>query len=41
MVAVGGTGGGADVALVLQPAHMNNFLDLDIREVLCKPRGRG
>ena len=41
IVAVGGTGGGADVALVLQAAHMNNFFDLDIREVLCKPRGRG
>ena len=41
IVALGGTGGGPDVALVLQAAHMKNFFDLDIREILCKPRGRG
>jgi hypothetical protein len=38
IVAVGGTSQGADAALVLKPAHMNNFFDLRIREVICKPR---
>ncbi len=39
VVAIGGTGRGADTAVVLQPAHMSTFFDLRIREVLCKPRG--
>lgn len=38
VVAVGGTGRGADTALVIRPAHQNNFFDLRIREVICKPR---
>jgi hypothetical protein len=38
IVAIGGTNRGADTALVLKPAHMNNFFDLRIREVVCKPR---
>lgn len=38
VVAVGGTGHGADAALVVKPAHQNNFFDLRIREVICKPR---
>ena len=39
-IAIGGTGGGADTAIVLKAAHMNNFFDLEIRELLCKPRQR-
>lgn len=38
IIAVGGSGRGADTALVLKPAHQNNFFDLRIREVVCKPR---
>ncbi len=38
VVAVGGTGRGADTALVIKPAHQNNFFDLRIREIICKPR---
>ncbi len=41
IIAVGGTGGGADCAIVLKAAHMNNFFDLEIREILAKPRSRG
>ena len=37
VLCVGGTGSGADTAVVLRPAHMNRFFDLRIREVLCKP----
>ncbi len=40
IIAVGGSGGGADVAIVLKAAHMNNFFDLEIREILAKPRQR-
>lgn len=38
IIAVGGSGRGADAALVLKPAHQNNFFDLRIREIICKPR---
>jgi hypothetical protein len=38
IVSIGGSGSGADAALVLKPAHQNNFFDLRIREVICKPR---
>ncbi len=41
IIAVGGSGGGADCAIVLKAAHMNNFFDLEIREILAKPRSRG
>ena len=37
IICVGGTGHGADTAVVLRPAHMNRFFDLRIREILCKP----
>jgi len=38
IIAIGGSGRGADAALVLKPAHQNNFFDLRIREIICKPR---
>jgi hypothetical protein len=41
IAAVGGTRGGADSAIVLKAAHMNNFFDLEIREIIAKPRQRG
>jgi len=37
-ISVGGTDGGADTALVLRPAHAQNFFDLKIMEFLAKPR---
>ena len=40
IIAVGGTGRGADAAIVLKAAHMNNFFDLEIREILAKSRQR-
>ena len=40
VIALGGTGAGSDTAVVLQAAHMNNFFDLEIREILAKPRQR-
>jgi len=38
IVAVGGSGTGADSALVLRPAHSNYFLDTKVKEIICKPR---
>ncbi len=38
IISIGGSGGGADAALVLKPAHQNNLFDMKIREVICKPR---
>jgi hypothetical protein len=37
VICVGGTGAGADTAVVLRPAHANTFFDLRVREILCKP----
>ena len=38
VVAVAGTGKGADTAVVLKPANAQTFFDLKVLEVLCKPR---
>ncbi|MFH1137735.1 MAG: pyruvate kinase alpha/beta domain-containing protein [Pseudomonadota bacterium] len=38
ILAIGGTGRGADTALVLQPANSHSCLNLKIREVVAKPR---
>ena len=37
IIAVGGSAKGADTAVVLRPAHMNNFFDLKIRHILAMP----
>ncbi len=37
VIAIGGTGRGADTALVLRPVNSINFFDLQVREILCKP----
>ncbi len=37
VVAVGGTGGGADTAVRIKPANAARFFDLRIREVIAKP----
>ncbi|MGI6065222.1 MAG: pyruvate kinase alpha/beta domain-containing protein [Bacillota bacterium] len=39
IVAVGGTGVGADTAMVLTPAHSAYIFDTNIKEILCMPRG--
>ncbi len=38
VVAVAGSGTGADTAVVLSPAHSQHFFDTKIREIICKPR---
>lgn len=37
IVAVGGTGRGADTAAVITPAHGNNIFATRVHEILCKP----
>jgi hypothetical protein len=38
VISIGGTGKGADTAVVLRPANMRDLFDLKVREILCKPR---
>ena len=38
IIAVAGSGRGADTAALITPANTHNFFDLKIREILCKPR---
>lgn len=37
IIAIGGTGGGADTALILTPAHASMIFDTRINEIICKP----
>ena len=37
IIAIGGTKKGADTAVILKPAHMNNFFEMDFKEILAKP----
>ncbi len=37
IIAIGGTGHGADTALVLCPVNTRNFFDLKVKEILCRP----
>ena len=37
VIAIGGTGRGADTAVVLKPVNSTDFFDLKIKELLCKP----
>lgn len=37
IIAIGGSGKGADTAWVIRPAHSNNFFNLKLRKLLCKP----
>ena len=38
VVAIGGTGSGADTALVVKPSYSMNFREFEIREIIAKPR---
>jgi hypothetical protein len=37
VIAIGGTSRGADTALVLKPVNSEDFFDLRVKEILCKP----
>ncbi len=38
VLCIGGSGTGADTAIVLTPVHQKNFLDMKIHEIICKPK---
>ena len=38
VISIGGTGGGADTAILLKPANTHRFFDTRIHEIICKPR---
>jgi hypothetical protein len=38
IIAIAGTGHGADTALLIKPANTGRFFDLIIREIIAKPR---
>ena len=38
IVSIGGTGRGADTAVVLQPSNVHRFFNLRVKEIICKPR---
>lgn len=37
VIAIAGTGTGADTAIVIRPAHSRQFFDTRVREIICKP----
>jgi hypothetical protein len=37
-IVIGGSGGGADTAVVLKPSNTHAFFDLRVKEISCKPR---
>lgn len=38
VIAIGGTGRGADTAMVIRPEHAKEFFHTQVREIICKPR---
>lgn len=38
VIAIGGSGIGADTAVVIMPAHSPHFFDTKVKEIICKPR---
>ena len=40
VVAIAGSGSGADTAFVVSPVHANNLFKMTVREIICKPRTR-
>jgi len=37
VISIGGTGHGADTAVVLRPVNTHSFFDLKVKQILCKP----
>ncbi|UCD05244.1 MAG: hypothetical protein JSV98_09015 [candidate division WOR-3 bacterium] len=38
IIAIGGSGQGADTAIVCLPKHGKDFFSFEVREIICKPR---
>ncbi len=41
IIVIGGTGRGADTAIIMRPANAQTFFDIEILEFLCRPGGSG
>lgn len=39
IIAIGGTARGADTAIIITPAHSQDFFATDVKEIICLPRG--
>ena len=39
IIAIGGTGRGADTAILMRPAHGSRIFETAIHEIICKPHG--
>jgi len=37
VIAIAGTGSGADAAIVVRPAHSRQFFETRVKEIICKP----
>jgi hypothetical protein len=37
IIAIAGTGSGADTAIVIRPAHSRQFFETRVKEIICKP----
>jgi hypothetical protein len=37
IIAIAGTGSGADTAVVIRPAHSRQFFETRVKEIICKP----
>jgi len=40
VIAIGGRSRGADTAVVIKPANLNNFFSIELREIICMPRDK-
>jgi len=40
VIAIAGSGGGADTAVVILPNHSQNFFDTEVKEIICMPRNK-
>ncbi|MCS3901613.1 pyruvate kinase alpha/beta domain-containing protein [Methanococcus voltae] len=40
IIALGGSSKGSDCAVIIKPANMNNFFDIELKEILCKPKNK-
>jgi hypothetical protein len=38
VLVIAGSGRGADYDVILKPVYSNDFFDLKVKEILCKPR---
>ncbi|MBP2173041.1 pyruvate kinase alpha/beta domain-containing protein [Methanococcus voltae] len=40
IIALGGSSKGSDCAIIIKPANMNNFFEISLKEIICKPKNK-